>query len=92
MLLCARTLIEGIIYNFADNILTTPPSSRPTLSNTSTPDSSDNEVNRFSSLNIGFTPVAKSTVSIVKFLHIWVLADVSILILTTSNSRELCCH
>ncbi|VDI31313.1 disks large-associated protein 5 [Mytilus galloprovincialis] len=47
--------------NINDNILTTPPSSRPTLSNTSTPDSSDNEVNRFSSLNIGFTPVAKST-------------------------------
>ncbi|XP_063442110.1 myb-like protein X isoform X2 [Mytilus trossulus] len=47
--------------NINDDILTTPPSSRPTLSNTSTPDSSDNEVNRFSSLNIGFTPVAKST-------------------------------
>ncbi|XP_052085181.1 uncharacterized protein LOC127722331 [Mytilus californianus] len=47
--------------NISDDVLTTPPSSRPTLSNTSTPDSSDGEINRFSSLNIGFTPVAKST-------------------------------
>ena len=41
----------------------TPPS-KSVPSNTSTPDSSEGEMDRFSSLNIDYTPVVRSVVSV----------------------------
>ena len=46
-----------------EDVLRTPPS-MSVASNTSTPDSSEGEIDRFSSLNINYTPVVRSMVSI----------------------------
>ena len=52
-----------VFFLAVEDVLMTPPS-KSVPSNTSTPDSSEGEMDRFSSLNIDYTPVVRSVVSI----------------------------